>query len=62
MKRRTEKQAVPTIAMPIKSRCDALRLCHAPTAKATPSWAHGGATPAAPCATNRCPASRMAIE
>ena len=44
------------------SRADALRLCHAPTAKATPSWAHGGATPAAPCTTNHCPASRMAIE
>ena len=44
------------------SRTDVPRLCHALTAKATPSWAHGGATSSALCATNRCKAASIAVE
>lgn len=44
------------------SRTDVPRLCHALTAKATPSWAHGGATSSALCTTNRCKAGSIAVE
>lgn len=44
------------------SRTDVPRLCHALTAKATPSWGHGGATSSALCGINRCKAGSFAVE
>ena len=48
--------------MQCPSRTDVPRLCHAPMAKAMPSWAHGGATSSALCAANRCKAASIAVE